>query len=229
MLFYKLFAKLQVQDVLSHLKSLASTAGSIVGTLRMADKEVQTDFPSALLEDYVVNNRKRILKLLGFTNATANNQGKQRPTSLISSRQSLNDPRSISPSRPQTLHLHSSWNPLPPQQTCKSNNNSVKFEREKVNKHPLRNLYVANATHSMDCPPTISVENCDKDDAISDPPSRLLVSRAAAAKRHSSTGDALEMFRGNLALQKRLRDIEAGNLTSNTSISSETNAPITDF
>lgn len=218
-----------MQDVLSHLRSLASTAGSIVGTLRVADKEVQTDFPSALLEDYVVNNRKRILKLLGFTNATANPQ-KQRPTSLISSRQSaasLTDPRSISPCRPQTLQLHSSWNPLPPQQTSKSNNN-VKFEREKVNKHPLRNLYVANATHSMDCPPTISVEKCDEDeDDSSSPPMRLLVARAAA-KRHSSTGDALEMFRGNLALQKRLRDIEAGNLTSNTSISSE-NAPITDF
>ena len=59
--------------MLSNLKSLTITANSIVGTLRVADKEVQTDFPVALLEHYVVNNRKRILKLLGFTNATANN------------------------------------------------------------------------------------------------------------------------------------------------------------
>ena len=39
---------------------------------RTSEKEVQTDFPVALLENYVVNNRKRILKLLGFTNATTN-------------------------------------------------------------------------------------------------------------------------------------------------------------
>ena len=51
--------------MLNNLKCLSSTATSIVGTLRTADKEVQTDFPSELLEDYVVNNRKRILKLLG--------------------------------------------------------------------------------------------------------------------------------------------------------------------
>ena len=38
--------------------------------------------------------------------------------------------------------------------------------------------------------------------------------RYKGAKRHSSTGDALELFRGNLQLQKRLRDLEAGNSTS---------------
>ena len=70
---YIFFLDFQVQSVLSNLKSLTITANSIVGTLRVADKEVQTDFPVALLEHYVVNNRKRILKLLGFTNATANN------------------------------------------------------------------------------------------------------------------------------------------------------------
>ena len=71
MLFTYQHSLLQVQDVLVSLKSLASTATGLVGTLHTADKEVQTDFPVALLEDYVVNNRKRILKLLGFTNATA--------------------------------------------------------------------------------------------------------------------------------------------------------------
>ena len=65
--------------MLSNLKSLTITANSIVGTLRVADKEVQTDFPVALLEHYVVNNRKRILKLLGFTNATANNPSNKVP------------------------------------------------------------------------------------------------------------------------------------------------------
>ena len=51
--------------MLNNLKCLSSTATSIVGTLRTADKEVQTEFPFELLEDYVVSNRKRILKLLG--------------------------------------------------------------------------------------------------------------------------------------------------------------------
>ena len=60
------FFFLQVQEVLNNLKCLSSTATSIVGTLRTADKEVQTEFPFELLEDYVVNNRKRILKLLGM-------------------------------------------------------------------------------------------------------------------------------------------------------------------
>ena len=32
-----------------------------------ADKQVQTDFPAGMLEDYVVKNRKRILKLLGLS------------------------------------------------------------------------------------------------------------------------------------------------------------------
>ena len=60
-----LYLLLQVQEVLNNLKCLSSTATSIVGTLRTADKEVQTEFPFELLEDYVVSNRKRILKLLG--------------------------------------------------------------------------------------------------------------------------------------------------------------------
>ena len=72
-LYYFIFSFLQVQEVLNNLKCLSSTATSIVGTLRTADKEVQTEFPFELLEDYVVNNRKRILKLLGkaFQFATA--------------------------------------------------------------------------------------------------------------------------------------------------------------
>ena len=65
-LYYFIFPFLQVQEVLNNLKCLSSTATSIVGTLRTADKEVQTEFPFELLEDYVVNNRKRILKLLGM-------------------------------------------------------------------------------------------------------------------------------------------------------------------
>ena len=84
----------QMRDVISHLKSI-TTANSPNGSLvhhppmRVADKEVQTDFPVALLENYVVNNRKRILKLLGYSNAAAQNA-----------------PSSDHP-------LRSSWNPLP--------------------------------------------------------------------------------------------------------------------
>ena len=59
----------------------------------------------------------------------------------------------------------------------------------------------------------------------------LFFPRYKGAKRHSSTGDALELFRGNLQLQKRLRDLEAGNSTS--SLGSNGNGkpahPITDF
>ena len=83
-----------MREVISHLKSI-TTANSPNGSLvhhppmRVADKEVQTDFPVALLENYVVNNRKRILKLLGYSNAAAQNA-----------------PSSDHP-------LRSSWNPLP--------------------------------------------------------------------------------------------------------------------
>ena len=83
-----------MREVISHLKSI-TTANSPNGSLvhhppmRVADKEVQTDFPVALLENYVVNNRKRILKLLGYSNAAAQNS-----------------PSSDHP-------LRSSWNPLP--------------------------------------------------------------------------------------------------------------------
>lgn len=201
-------------DVLSNLKSLTNTASSLVGTLRVADKEVQTEFPASLLEDYVVNNRKRILKLLGFTNATANNPRDNKFTSAIS----LNSPRS----RPQTLQLHSSWNPLP--------KTSVKIEKEtkpmapSINNHPLRNLYVSNTTHSMDCP-IISVEECDDNGSNNSPPLRL---RGRVAKRHSSTGDALEMYRGNLQLQKRLRDLEKTGSKCSLG-SNHSQAPITDF
>ena len=49
------------------------------------------------------------------------------------------------------------------------------------------------------------------------------------AKRHSSTGDALELFRGNLQLQKRLRDLEAGNSTSSLGSNGKLGHRITDF
>ena len=83
-----------MREVISHLKSITtanSPNGSLVhhSPMRVADKEVQTDFPVALLENYVVNNRKRILKLLGYSNAAAQNA-----------------PSSDHP-------LRSSWNPLP--------------------------------------------------------------------------------------------------------------------
>ena len=224
-----------MQDVLGNLKSLASTASGLVGSLKKADKEVQTDFPTSLLEDYVVKNRKQILKLLGFTNATAcGNLGlKQRPT-LTSGQSSTSLSFAKSPQRPQTLHLASSWNPLPP--------NSLRIEKETKKKsknysHPLRNLYVSNATHSMDGPPTISVEKCYEESDEDRPNMKQYA--ALAVKRHSSTGDALEMYRGNLQLQKRLRDLEAKGMhsgTGNTSMGSITSsngpngsAQITDF
>ena len=96
--------------MLSNLKSLTTTASSIVGTLRVADKEVQTDFPVALLEHYVVNNRKRILKLLGYTNATANNPSIKSASNRP--RSGLNPSTSLQLDRPQNLPLYSSWNTL---------------------------------------------------------------------------------------------------------------------
>ena len=148
-------------------------------------------------------------------------------------------------SRPQTLNLHSSWNALPqvtpPSST--TTNNSLKVEDETssssgkffkknkkttpnstaASKHPLRNLYVGNAAHSMDCAPTISVEQCS--DNENSPTRQNYLSKRA--KRHSSTGDALEMYRGNLQIQKRLRDLEAN--SSSTSLEVCKSAQITDF
>ena len=43
-----------------------------------ADKQVQTDFPAGMLEDYVVKNRKRILKLLGLSGNASSGQSKHR-------------------------------------------------------------------------------------------------------------------------------------------------------
>ena len=43
----------------------------------------------------------------------------------------------------------------------------------------------------------------------------LINFRYKGAKRHSSTGDALELYRGNLQLQKRLQDLEYGFLIRN--------------
>ena len=104
--------------MLSNLKSLTTTASSIVGTLRVADKEVQTDFPVALLEHYVVNNRKRILKLLGFTNATANNPSIKSASNRP--RSGLNPSTSLQLDRPQNLPLYSSWNTLQGSQVRKN-------------------------------------------------------------------------------------------------------------
>ena len=39
---------------------------SVIAT---ADSSTQTEFPAGMLEDYVVKNKKRILKLLGQTAA----------------------------------------------------------------------------------------------------------------------------------------------------------------
>lgn len=219
-----------MQDVLGNLRSLSATATSIVGTLRTAEKEVQTDFPSTLIEEYVVNNRKRILKLLGFT-ATASN-----PAAGSSKRpavSSLGASAELQLDRPQTLRLHSSWNPLPKAAGTATPPNSLKVEDEMNNQqhrpprptkkiqqqHPKRNLYVAGHTthHSMDCP-TISVEKCSDGESPPRP------SKYTGAKRHSSTGDALELYRGNLEIQKRLRDLEA-----NHSSSSLEAPPNTDF
>jgi len=39
------------------------------------DRACQTDFPAGMLEDYVVRNRKRILKMLGQTQQQGENGG----------------------------------------------------------------------------------------------------------------------------------------------------------
>ena len=54
-----------------------------------SDKSVQTDFPAAMLEEYVIKNRKRILTLLGVQRVSANSPGGSGSV------------------------LHSSWHPLP--------------------------------------------------------------------------------------------------------------------
>lgn len=55
---------------------------------------VQTDFPAAMLEEYVVKNRRRILSLLGFHRAA---------TQISSDREC------------DSSSLHSSWHPFPNQ------------------------------------------------------------------------------------------------------------------
>ena len=42
------------------------TSSSPMGPESMSDKEVQTDFPSGMLEEYVWENRRRVLKLLRY-------------------------------------------------------------------------------------------------------------------------------------------------------------------
>ena len=131
--------------------------------------------------------------------------------------------------RPKNLPLHSSWNALPGNTAP----NSLTYEDEKKSgkksggKHPpLRNLYVGNSnTMSMDCPTIYVSKSSDGD---SPPPA------AYAFKRHSSTGDALEMCRKNPDFQRRLQKANANRTNNqNTSIStlsiSPKEGPITDF
>ena len=53
----------------------------------MASKSAgtQTEFPAAMLEDYVVKNRKRILKLLGIVQPQGNGEFYERLRELMNS------------------------------------------------------------------------------------------------------------------------------------------------
>ena len=58
----------KVKKVLMQLQKLTGNEEENHVNSRVQDASVQTDFPVEMLEDYVVKNRKRILKLLGLSN-----------------------------------------------------------------------------------------------------------------------------------------------------------------
>ncbi|XP_059089572.1 potassium voltage-gated channel subfamily H member 8-like [Tigriopus californicus] len=58
---------LDVKRALAQLQRISTSGGNVdILPISSEDKQVQTEFPAAMLEDYVVKNRKRILKLLGL-------------------------------------------------------------------------------------------------------------------------------------------------------------------
>ena len=59
--------RFQLRKALSQLQRLSSGANGLICTPAPSKSAgTQTEFPAAMLEDYVVKNRKRILKLLGI-------------------------------------------------------------------------------------------------------------------------------------------------------------------
>ena len=75
-------------------------------------------------------------------------------------------------SPPNSLKVEDETASPPSTSTESATNNGGKKKKNNLNNpHPLRNLYVASTTHSMDVPPTISVENCS-DDETNGPPIR---------------------------------------------------------
>ena len=164
--------------------------------------------------------------IAGFTNATANVPTDRRKPPFGG----LPPSSSLQLDRPKDLPLHSSLNALP----RSTPPNSFSYEDEKKSSGgkksgaggknpPLRNLYVGNPTNtmSMDCP-TIYVSKSS--DGESPPPT------AYAVKRHSSTGDALEMCRQNPDFQRRLQQAQnSQNTFSTVTLTPKEKGPITDF
>ena len=57
----------QLRKALSQLQRISAGANGLICTPAPSKSAgTQTEFPAAMLEDYVVKNRKRILKLLGI-------------------------------------------------------------------------------------------------------------------------------------------------------------------
>jgi hypothetical protein len=71
-----LLFQFQLKVAVDQLRSLSSSPMRKVSSL---DKSVQTDFPAAMLEEYVIKNRRRILTLLGVQRvaSTASSNGGQ--------------------------------------------------------------------------------------------------------------------------------------------------------
>ena len=61
--------KFQLKIAVDQLRSLSSSPMRKLGS---HDKSVQTDFPAAMLEEYVIKNRRRILTLLGVQRVASN-------------------------------------------------------------------------------------------------------------------------------------------------------------
>ena len=90
-----------------------------------ATKSVQTEFPSSLLESYVVKNKKRILKLLDIP---------------YDSRMSVG--RSLAP--PTDKHQNRSWNTMSETRTGDNRNSAADWDQDNSESDPLIN----NAMHN---------------------------------------------------------------------------------
>ena len=89
----------QLKKVLDHIHKYESISRSSTGSFmcsestKKIDQEVQTDFPTTLLENYIVMNKRRVLQLLGLPQSCLSNLALEREDFA------------------QVKHV--SWNPLP--------------------------------------------------------------------------------------------------------------------